>query len=55
MQIVFDELREDLLNDCEELPESLQTICNRNHGIPHRIIKPSIFSRTNAAHHLDTA
>jgi len=34
MQIVFDELREDLLNDCEELPESLQIICNRKQRIP---------------------
>jgi hypothetical protein len=44
MQIVFDELREDLLNDCEELPESLQNICNRKHGIPYSSIKPCIFS-----------
>jgi hypothetical protein len=55
MQIVFDELREGLLNDCEELPESLQTICNRKDGIPYRITKPSIFSGTNPAHQLDTA
>ena len=45
MQIVFDELREGLLNDCEELPESLQNICNHKHGIPYPAIKPCIFQK----------
>jgi hypothetical protein len=43
MQIVFDELREGLLNDCEELPESLQNICNHQHGIPYPVVKLCIF------------